>query len=136
MSEISNWDFHSLRMDFHNLARVDGSDKPSDIDMVYLSADNTLIIGEIKNERGELKPPQRRLLEAFINGWNADGMAIYITHDKYVQKGDKIVDVSECYVQEIYYKRLGRWTQPHRPTKVKEIISYYRGGKNELSRHC
>lgn len=128
MGEIRNWDFHNLRMDFQRLAKADGSDKPSDIDMVYISQDKTLIIGEIKNERGELKHGQRKLLESFIDGWNANGLAIYITHDKYVQKGDTNVDVSECLVNEIYYKQIGAWVKPRRPTKVKDIITYYRGG--------
>ena len=103
-----------------------GNDHPSDLDMVYIGKDNFLIIGEIKNERGSLSHGQRRLLESFITGWKSDGMAIYITHDKYVQNGDKTVDVSECYVQEIYYKQIRVWLQPKRPTKVKEIIEHYR----------
>ena len=123
---IRNWDFHELYMDFSSM--YNGRDHPSDIDMVYISRDKTLIIGEIKNERGALSNGQRKLLETFINGWMADGMAIYITHDKYVQNGDKTVDVSECFVKEIYYKRTGTWTHPRKPTKVKDIINYYRGG--------
>lgn len=129
MAEIRNWDFHALRMDFQNLAKPNGTDKPSDIDMFYIGADGTLIIGEIKNERGTLTGWQRHLLETLINGWESDAIAIFITHDKYVQNGDKVVDVAECFVKEIYYKQIGAWVQPKKPTKVKQIIEYYRGGK-------
>lgn len=124
---IRNWDYHELYMDFSSM--YNGRDHPSDIDMVYVAKDKFLIIGEIKNERGTLSNGQRKLLETFINGWTADGMAIFITHDKYVQNGDKTVDVSECFVKEIFYKSIGKWVTPRRPTKVKEIISYYQGGK-------
>lgn len=59
---IRNWNEHSLYMDFSEMA-TDSRPQPSDIDMFYLGANNTLILGEIKNERGELKDGQRRLLE-------------------------------------------------------------------------
>lgn len=120
---IKDWDFHDLRMDFSSM--YEGSNHPSDIDMFYIGRDHFLIIGEIKNERGHLKDGQRRILEKLINGWKDDGMVLYITHDKYVQNGDREVDVSECYVKEIYYKKTRRWTEPRKPTKVKEVIKYY-----------
>ena len=107
----------------------EGGNHPSDIDMFYIGRDKFLILGEIKNECGELKDTQRRLLETLINGWKSDGMVLFITHDKYVQYGDTEVDVSECYVKEIFYKRTGKWTTPKRPTKVRQIIEYYGKGQ-------
>lgn len=103
-----------------------GNAHPSDIDMFFIGKDKFLIIGEIKNERGTLTDGQRRLLELLINGWKYDGLAIFITHDKYVQNGDREVDVSECYIKELYWKSLGKWVLPKHPTKVKDIIEYYR----------
>ena len=123
---VRNWDFRDLHMDFSSMYQ--GNDHPSDIDMFYIGRGKFLIIGEIKNERGTFTAGQRKLLQSLIDGWRFDGMAIYVTHDKYVQNGAKEVDVSECFVQEIYYKRLGIWRKPSRPVKVKEIINYYRGG--------
>ena len=120
---IKNWEYHSLRMDYSSMYK--GNHHPSDIDMFYIGRDKFLIIGEIKNERGELKDGQRHILETLLNGWKADGVILYITHDKYAQNGDTTVDVPECYVNEIYYKVLGEWTKPKRPTKVKEVIEYY-----------
>lgn len=108
----------------------EGNDHPSDIDMFYIGKDKYLVLCEIKNEKGELKQGQRRMLEDLVRNWKHDGMVIYVTHNKYYQYGDRIVDVSECYVQEIFYKALGRWTKPKRPTKVREIIEFYRGHSN------
>lgn len=126
---VKNWEFRNLYMDFSSM--YEGNDHPSDIDMVYIGRDQFLIIGEIKNERGFLSYGQRKLLESFINGWRTDGMALYITHNKYVQHGDNTVDVSECFVQEIYYRELGKWVKPRNPTKVADIIEYYRNKKEE-----
>lgn len=104
----------------------EGNDHPSDIDMVYIGKDKFLIVGEIKNEQGRLSDGQRRLLQTFVDGWEAKGIAIYITHDKYTQRGDTDVNVAECYVQEIYYKGRG-WTYPKHLTRVKDIVAYYGG---------
>lgn len=121
---IKNWDHHDLHMDFSSMYQ--GKNHPSDIDMVYIGKDKFLIVGEIKNEQGRLTDGQRRLLQTFVDGWEAKGIAIYITHDKYVQYGDTDVNVAECYVQEIYYKGRG-WTHPKRRTTVRDIIAYYGG---------
>ena len=127
---VRNWDYRDRHMDFSSMYQ--GNDHPSDIDMFYIGKGKFLIIGEIKNERYTLdrwqKSGQRKLLQSLIDCWRFDGLAIYVTHDKYVQNGDKEVDISECFVQEIYEKRLGYWRMPKRKVKVKEIINYYRGG--------
>ena len=121
---IKNWDYHNLRMDFSSM--YDGTDHPSDIDMFYLGRDRVLILGEIKNEKGELKKGQRRMLEKLANGWKGDALCLFITHNKYYQHGDMVVNVADCPVREIYYKRLRQWRLPKRPVKVREIIEYYK----------
>lgn len=124
---MNNWDFHSLRMDFSSM--YEGNHHPSDIDMFYLGANDFLILGEIKNESGELKDGQRRMLERLINGWKSDGMVLYITHDKYVQNGDTVVNVAECRVKEVYRKGHECWESPRGVTKVKDIIEEHSSGK-------
>ena len=100
-----------------------GSKHPSDIDMFYIGKDNFLLIGEIKNERGQLYDGQRRLLEKLIDNWQYDGMCLFIVHNKYVQNGDKKVDVPDCFVREYYYQK--KWHIPSRPLKVKEVLERY-----------
>lgn len=120
---IKNWDFQGLHMDFSSM--FEGNDHPSDIDMMYLTKNDYLIIGEIKNELGTLYKGQRTLLEKLVTGWKGDGMAMLIIHNKFWQQGDRFVDVPECKVAELFYKGMGRWTLPKRETKVKEILDYY-----------
>ena len=120
---IKNWDFHNLRMDYSSM--FEGNDHPSDIDMLYLGKDGTLILGEIKNERGVLRGGQRKLLESLVNGWSGDGLVLYITHDKYWQDGDTEVNVAECKVQLVYFKSEGRWRAPAREITVKEALEHW-----------
>lgn len=121
---IKNWKFHNLYMDFSSMYA--DNRHPSDIDMLYVGRNKTLIIGEIKNERGVLKDGQRRLLVTLAENWKHDAVCLYIVHNKYYQYGDREVNVAECYVQEIYHKKEHRWRPPKRPTTVKEIIDYYK----------
>ena len=121
---INNWDYHALHMDFSSM--YEGKDHPSDIDMFYLCSDNTLIIGEIKNVMGTFNKGQRYLMERLIRQHNGDGVALYIIHNKRVQDGDKVVDVSRCQIQEMYLKKEGAWRFPKHATTVKEVIDYYR----------
>ena len=121
---IKNWDYHELHMDFSSM--YDGGDHPSDIDMFYLCKDNTLIIGEIKNIKGTFTDGQRNLLTRVLDSHKWDAVGLYITHDKFVQNGDKAVDVSQCRVQEIYIKSEKQWRQPRKLVTVKEIIEYYK----------
>ena len=119
---IRNWNFHNLYMDYSSYS--DTNNHPSDIDMFYIGKDHTLIVGEIKNELGELKGGQRKLYEQLIDGWKYDGMALFITHDKYVQRGDKKVDVPNCLVREYYYN--GKWHTPQKELKVIEVLNKYK----------
>lgn len=102
------------------------NDHPSDIDMFYLCRDRTLILGEIKSQYGTFNDGQRYLLSKVLNSHKGDGVGLYITHDKLVQNGDKIVDVSVCPVAEIYIKSEGEWRKPKKPVNVKEILRYYK----------
>lgn len=123
---IKNWNFHNLYMDYSSYTESDNH--PSDIDMFYIGKNDTLIIGEIKNERGKLINGQRKLLEKVVNNWKYDAMCLFITHNKYVQNGDKKVDVPNCYIKEYYWKQVGKWVFPKEETKVKEVLERY---KNE-----
>lgn len=117
---IKNWQEHSLYMDFSGL-KV-GHNQPSDIDLFWMGK-NHLVIGEIKNECGEFKNGQVQLLTELVKGWRKDkAILLLITHDKYVQNGDKVVDVSKCFVKEYFYK--DRWHKPKKPTTVKEFIDW------------
>ena len=120
---IKNWNFHNLYMDYSSMY---GDDHPSDIDMFYIGKNDVLIIGEIKNERGKLKEGQRKILEKLVNNWKYDAMCLFIIHNKYVQKGDKKVDVPNCYVKEYYWKRTKRWETPVEKTKVKDVLNKYK----------
>ncbi len=102
-----------------------GKNHPSDIDMFYIGKNNTLVIGEIKNECGKLMDGQRHLLERLINGWTYDGICLFITHNKYVQNGDKKVDVPSCYVKEYYLKNKTSWSKPKSDITVKEVLELY-----------
>ena len=104
----------------------EGNDHPRDIDMFYLCRDNTLIIGEIKNERGHFGEGQRRMMTKLIELHKGDAVGLFIIHDKLYQKGDRDVDVSRCEVKEIYNKKEHRWRFPKRPITVKEVLNYYK----------
>ena len=119
---IRNWNYHNLYMDYSSYANT--NNHPSDIDMFYIGKDKTLIVGEIKNELGKLVGGQRKLYEQLIDGWKYDGIALFIVHDKYVQRGDTKVDVPNCLVREYYYK--GKWHQPQRDLKVMEVLEKYK----------
>lgn len=121
---IKNWEYHELYMDFSSM--FDGNDHPSDIDMFYLCDDGTLILGEIKSVLGRFNDGQRKLLTKVLKMHKRDGVGLFITHDKLVQNGDKVVDVSECWVSEIYIKNEGEWRKPKKPVTVKQILNYYK----------
>lgn len=104
----------------------EGDDHPSDIDMIYLCNDGTLILGEIKSERGQFKDGQRKLLTKILNAHKGDAVGLYITHDRLVQNGDTTVDVSKCPVREIYIKNEHEWRMTKKEVSVKEILNYYK----------
>ena len=120
---IKNWNFHNMHMDFSSM--FSGNNHPSDIDMFYLGKDKMLILGEIKNEKGTLNYGQRKLLESLIEGWTGDGMILDIVHDKYWQNGDRVVNVAECQVRQVYFKSEKQWRAPKRKITVKEALAYY-----------
>ena len=121
---IKNWEYHNLYMDFSSM--FEGNDHPSDIDMFYLCKDRTLILGEIKSERGTFNDGQRWLITKLLEQHKGDGVGIYVTHDKLVQNGDKVVDVSVCPVSEIFVKSEGEWRPVKKPVTVKELLAYYK----------
>lgn len=118
---IRNWKEHSLRLDFSGMRF--GNAQPSDIDMVFIGKNDTLVIGEIKNERGELKYGQRKLIEKYVDNWKRDAIAIFVKHDRYVQDGDTYVDVSRCEVVEYYYHK--KWHIPRHYTTAYDVIEKY-----------
>ena len=112
---IRNWDEQRLGMSFENISVV-----CSDIDMVHITNGGKLIIGEIKNEKGNFGVGQRHLLTSIVDAYQFGGAVLFIVHDKDVHTGDTVVDVAECQVKEYYTG--GKWIVPARKTKVKEIM--------------
>lgn len=129
MMAIRNWDFLSGRqMDFSSL-EVNGH-MPSDIDMFFVGKNKFLILGEIKHIHGRFKDGQRHLLESLMDRYEGDGIILFITHETYVENGERTVDVGECFVAEYYlhlhdHRPLKKWIVPQRPLKVKEVIWKY-----------
>lgn len=128
---IKDWNEHGLVMDFSSI--YDGNDHPSDIDMFYIGKDDNgqdvLILGEIKNEQGTLKEGQKNLLERLAKGFKGKALVLYITHRKDVHKGDRVVNVGNCFVEQYYFKGYSlnpQWFIPQEPTTVKEVIDRYR----------
>lgn len=116
---VRNWEEHSLYMDFSNLTV--GKAHPSDIDMFWMGK-NHLVFGEIKNECGTFGEGQLRMFEKLVNGYNGSAILLLITHDKYVQNGDTVVDVSTCPVIKYYYH--DAWHVPREVTTVKQFIDW------------
>lgn len=117
---IRDWRQHSLYMDFSGLTNERGY-HPSDIDLFWLGK-NHIVFGEIKNECGTFTDGQMRLFTKLVDGYDGKAILLLITHDKYIERGDTIVDVSCCLVQQYYYKQ--QWITPRKPTTVKEIIDW------------
>ena len=128
---IKNWKQRELLMDFSSM--YDDSNHPSDIDLFYIGQDkegrDVLIVGEIKQSNGTLRNGQRHLLEKFVEKYNGSAIILYITHHADVARGDHVVNVANCRVEEYYYKtadKKGRWTFPREPLTVREVIDTYR----------
>ena len=121
---IKNQEYQTLFMDFSSM--FPDNDHPSDIDMFYLCNDGTMIFGEIKSKYGTFGEGQKRLLSKAIDMHKGDGVGLYITHDKLVQQGDRVVDVSKCHVKEIYVKGEGEWRKPKKDVTVGEVLNYYK----------
>lgn len=118
---IKNWNYHNLYMDYSSY--TESNNHPSDIDMFYIGKNNTLIVGEIKNEKGTFTKGQKKLYEQLVDNWKYEGLALFIIHNKYVQYGDKKVDVPECKIKEYYYKK--DWHIPKKEIKVKDVLKKY-----------
>ena len=121
---IEKWEYQKMNLDFSSM--FFGSDHPSDIDMFYIGRNQTLIVGEVKNERGRLKDGQRKLLAALVEGWKYDAIAIFIQHNKYHQRGDRTVNVIDSRVTEIYSKGEMKWRQPTKYTIVRDVLDFYK----------
>jgi len=121
---IQNWNRHNLNMDFGSILAPKG--KPSDIDMFYISH-NYVILGEIKNEMGVFNDSQRNLYIELLNSTNKKyGIVMFITHDKSVENGDRMVDVASCKVAEYYLKGDNQWRVPKKEITVQNIFLYAR----------
>ena len=112
---IRDWSEHQLNMDFSEIGVP-----CSDIDMIHVTRKGRLIIGEIKNSKGNFHDGQRRLLAKIVDSYSAGGTVLFITHDKDVHQGDGVVDVSECLVEEYYWG--GEWRFPSEFLTVKDAI--------------
>lgn len=94
-------------MDYSNVGVV-----CSDIDLFHLTPKGFLILGEIKNIKGEFTRGQKSLLSKIVDAHKQGGTVLYITHDNDVHQGDETVDVSKCLVEEYYWH--GEWITPYR----------------------
>lgn len=112
---IKSWEEHQLNMDYSHIGVV-----CSDIDLIHITPKGFLILGEIKNHHGTFKHGQKTLLSSIIDNNSYGGTVLYITHDSDVHKGDSIVDISQCLVEEYYWK--GEWVTPYRFITVKEAM--------------
>lgn len=117
---IRDWQAHQLNMDYSNISVV-----CSDIDLLHVTPKGFLIIGEIKNQKGEFKVGQRRLLSNLIDAHKQGGTVLFITHDKDVHQRDTIVNVADCLVEEYYWK--GEWITPYRFITVDEALKRLEG---------
>lgn len=122
---IKNWNYKNLHLDYSSM--YEGNNHPSDIDMFYLTRDETLILGEIKNESYNKDgwEKQKKVLQKVIDNYKKEALYLFIVHNKYVQKGDTKVDVPNCQVKEYYYK--GKWRIPTEFTTVKKVLEKYNG---------
>ena len=120
---------HKLFLDYSSM--FDTYIHPIDLDMWYISTDDVIIIGEIKNESYKKSSweSQKQYMTKFLDRISGEVICLFIIHDKYWQKGDKEVDVPSCEVQEYYYKKdgiKGIWTTPKKTLYVREIFDRYK----------
>lgn len=112
---IRDWEEKNLMMDYSHIGVV-----CSDIDLFHVTPTGFLILGEIKNIKGDFKDGQRKLLSNLVDANKNGGTVLYITHNKDVHRGDEVVDVSECLVEEYYWN--GEWITPYRFITVDEAM--------------
>ena len=82
----------------------------SDIDLFHVTPKGFLVI-----KRG-----QRRLLSNLVDANKHGGTVLFITHDKDVHSGDNVVDVSQCLVEEYYWR--GEWITPYKFITVEDAM--------------
>lgn len=125
---IQNWDYKNLNIDF--CKGMPRNDHPSDIDMIYLCKDNTLIIGEFKNERDHKDhDAQKRIIAKILDAHKYKAVGLFVKHNGYVQDGVKTIDGLKCDVYQIYVKGENEWRFPKHSITVKEVLDYYRKEK-------
>ena len=112
---IRDWAEKELNMDYSNIGVV-----CSDIDLFHVTPTGFLVLGEIKNLKGEFKHGQKALLSKIVDAHKYGGTVLFITHDKDVHSGDKVVDVADCLVEEYYWN--GEWITPYRFITVKDAM--------------
>ena len=112
---IRDWNEFQLNMDFSNIGVV-----CSDIDLIHITKNNRLIIGEIKNTRGVFKAGQRKLLAKIVDAYKGGGAVLFITHTGDVYSGDNTVNIAECPVEEYYWG--GEWIIPYKHTTVEDAM--------------
>lgn len=120
---INNWDYQRLKLDYSSYTK--DNDHPSDIDIFYITEDDTLLLGEIKNESYSRNKwnKQKKILQRVIDNYNKEAFYFFIIHNKYVQNGAEKVDVPNCKIKEYYYK--GKWRTPKKEIKVIDILNKY-----------
>lgn len=117
---IRDWAEKNLMMDFSRVGVV-----CSDIDLFHLTPKGFLILGEIKNHKGEFRRGQKSLLAKVVDAHKKGGTVLYITHDKDVYSGDKLVDVSQCLIEEYYWN--GEWITPYKFITVGDAMKKLEG---------
>lgn len=124
MMSIADWDRKQLKIDYSS-CNV-GFGQPSDIDLFYVGANHTLVLGEIKNKYGTFTKKQQDLYREIADHHNADVIILYITHDKRVEDGDEVVDIADCEVEAIYYNKYKEqgFRKPSRRISVRDVIQY------------
>jgi hypothetical protein len=117
---ISDWNRQKLNIDFGNIKVPSG--RPSDIDFYYVGHDY-IIFAEIKNEVGQLKKGQKRLYEELADNLKHKTVYVYyMTHNKFVEKGDLSVDVAECVIKEYYDADRRVWVVPETTKTFQEVL--------------
>ena len=121
---IGNWNRKSLEVDYSSCDI--GFGHPSDIDFFYIGRNHTLVLGEIKNEQGVFTKKQQSLYKEIADNHNADVIVLYMTHNKRVENGDRVVDIADCKVRAIYYNKEKEkgFRKPKKDITVRDIIKY------------
>lgn len=120
---IKDWKSLNLKVDYSSM--FNSYIHPLDLDMWYIATDDTIIIGEIKNENYNPNSweSQKAYLNKLLHRIQGNVICLFIVHNKKYQNGDELIDVPSCIVKE-YYKN-GKWYIPNKEIKVKEVFKKY-----------